>query len=144
MRCQNGKVYTCTKKQNGNFILTATALTYTGLVLLPKLDYCGAVWDPHHHSNIEKLVGVQKFAGKIITKQWKAEYLNLLATLNWQPLSSRRKNQILKVCSNILNLIIYLYVISPNVFTLQPHPSLIIKLFLNLLLKTLAHRHPLV
>ena len=88
--------------------------------VLPKLDYCGAVWDPHHHTDIKKLESVQKFAGKIVTKQWRAEYPDLLASLNWKPLSSRRKNQKLKVCFNILN---NLSIISPNVFTLHPRPS---------------------
>ena len=47
--------------------------------VLPKLDYCGAVWDPHHHTDMES---VQKCAGKIVTKQWRAEYPDLLASLN--------------------------------------------------------------
>ena len=109
--------------------------------VLPKLDYCGAVWDPHHHTDIKKLESVQKFAGKIVTKQWRAEYPDLLASLNWKPLSSRRKNQKLKVCFNILN---NLSIISPNVFTLHPRPSprhphnqIIFKPYV----KTLAHRH---
>ena len=81
------------------------------------------VWDPHHHTDIKKLESVQKFAGKIVTKQWRAEYPDLLASLNWKPLSSRRKNQKLKVCFNILN---NLSIISPNVL---PPVTLIIKLF---------------
>ncbi len=71
-------------------------------------------------SDIDKLESVQKFTGKIVTKQWKAEYPNLLAYLNWQSLSSRRRNQKLKVCFSIL---INLSIISPNVFAPYPHPS---------------------
>ena len=37
-------------------------------VVLPKLDYCGAVWDPHQSTLINKLESVQKLAGKVVYK----------------------------------------------------------------------------
>ena len=48
--------------------------------VLPKLDYCSTVWDPHSSTDINRMENVQKFAGKVITKQWKADYPTLLAT----------------------------------------------------------------
>ena len=89
-------------------------------VILPKLDYCGAVWNPHHALDIAALENVQKFGGRIITKQWQCDYPTLLSILKWKPLSIRRKIQKLKVCYNILN---KFSIIPPSVFTLHPHPS---------------------
>ena len=97
--------------------------------VLPKLDYCGSVWDPHHQSDISALEGVQKFAARITTQQWKADYPTLTSTLNWEPLSLRRKVQKLKVCFNILN---NLSIIPPDTFIPHPHPvTYIIKHFLD-------------
>ena len=72
-------------------------------IVLPKLEYCCAVWDPHYVSDIDALESVQKFAGRVITRQWHSDYHTLCSTLNWQPLSVRRKLQKLKVCYNIVN-----------------------------------------
>ena len=41
-------------------------------VVLPKLEYCAAVWDPHQSILIDELEKVQGFAGKVVTKDWKA------------------------------------------------------------------------
>ena len=79
--------------------------------VLPKLDYYSTVWDSHSSTDINRLESMQKFAGKVITKQWKADYPTLLASLKWQPLSTRKRFQKLEVC------------ISSNVFTLHPRPS---------------------
>ncbi len=32
--------------------------------VLPRLDYCGAVWDPHHHTDIQKLEKVKNLPAK--------------------------------------------------------------------------------
>ena len=34
--------------------------------VLPKLEYCCAVWDPHYATDIDALESVQKFAGRVI------------------------------------------------------------------------------
>ena len=65
--------------------------------VLPKLEYCCAVWDPHYVLDIDALESVQKFAGRVITRQWHSDYHTLCSTLNWQPLSVRRKLQKLSV-----------------------------------------------
>ena len=87
-------------------------------VVLPKLEYCIVVRDPHQSIIIDELKKVQGFAGKVVTKDWKAPYLTNLNKCNWQSLSTRRKLQKLKMCYNILN---NFTVIPHNVFT--PHPS---------------------
>ena len=37
--------------------------------VLPKLEYYWAVWDPHYVSDIDALESVQKFGGRVITRQ---------------------------------------------------------------------------
>ena len=61
--------------------------------ILPKLEYCSSVWDPHHQTEIDALEGVHKFASKVVTRQWKADSTSLRKSLNWPTLSQRRKVQ---------------------------------------------------
>ena len=109
--------------------------------ILPKLDYCCAVWDPHHKNDITSLNSVQKFAGRIVTQDWNADLSNLQQELNWQPLQTRRRNIKLKITYNILN---NLSCISSSTFTPHPSPSprhphnqILFKPFVP----TLSHRH---
>ena len=88
--------------------------------VLPKLEYCASVWDPHHLKDINAVDRVQKFAAKVITCEWKSDYPTLCSKLNWQTLSTRRKIQKLKVCFNIMN---NLSIIPPSTFIPHPHPS---------------------
>ena len=37
------------------------------IAVLPKLDYCSTVWDPHSSTDINRLENVQKCAGEVIT-----------------------------------------------------------------------------
>jgi len=53
--------------------------------ILHILNYCSAVCDAHHVSGVSFLEGVQKFAGRIITKNWKSLHPQL------EPCSSQRK-----------------------------------------------------
>ena len=57
--------------------------------ILPKLEYCSSVWDPHHQTEIDALEGVHKFASKVVskvvTRQWKADSTSLRKSLNWPP-----------------------------------------------------------
>ena len=50
-------------------------------VTIPRLDYCGAVWDPHLSKDIQALENVHKFAARVITHQWKDSYPDLLKQL---------------------------------------------------------------
>jgi len=88
--------------------------------ILPKLDYCCAVWDPHHSNDIAALDRVQQFVGRVITHQWQSDHSTLLNSLNWQPLQTCRR-LMLKVCYNILN---NYSCIPPSVFTPHPYPHL--------------------
>ncbi len=74
---------------------------YRSLVL-PVLDYCGAVWDPHHAHNIQKLERVQHFAARLTTGQWAASGSSLCDLLGWSPLARRRVYQHLCLCRRIL------------------------------------------
>ena len=87
---------------------------------LPKLDYCCAVWDPHHSTHKKQLEDVQKFAGRVITQSWSSNYDSVCSSLNLQTLSHRRKLQKLKLCYKILN---NFSCIPSHVFTPHPHPS---------------------
>ncbi len=62
--------------------------------MLPKLEYCAAVWDP-----TKKLENTQSFACKIITKEWKSNYISLLNKLQFKSLKDRRNIQKLKYAS---------------------------------------------
>ena len=64
--------------------------------ILPKLEYCCSVWDPHLSTDIRSLENVQKFASRIVTRKWNENYDSLRSTLNWKTLSLRRKLQKLK------------------------------------------------
>ena len=61
--------------------------------MLPKLDYCRAVWDSHHRSDVSALENIQKFAARVTTRQWKLDYESIQSSLHWKPLSLQRKIQ---------------------------------------------------
>ena len=67
--------------------------------VLPKLEYCAAVWDPHQSTLTKKLENTQSFACKIITKEWKSDYISLLNKLQFKSLKDRRNIQKLKYAS---------------------------------------------
>ena len=77
-------------------------------LVLPKLDYCSNAWDPHTITLINNLESVQTLAVKLCTKSWSARSSNLINSLHWPTLRSRRSR--LKVqlsCGMIsINLII--------------------------------------
>ena len=41
-------------------------------LILPKLEYCSCVWDPHTALLIDSLESVQSFAAKLCSKRWSA------------------------------------------------------------------------
>ena len=90
---------------------------YKSLVL-PILDYCSCVWDPHFATHENKLESVQALAAKIATKQWNSNYNDLLKLLSWPRLSIRRKKQKVSLCHRIIS---GHSIIPPSFFS--PHPS---------------------
>ena len=89
---------------------------YKSLVL-PTLDYCSSLWDPHHTTHVDRLESVQRFAAKIVSKRWNtSEYDDILSRLKWERLSLRRKKQKIMLCHRILlgNSIIPLSTFTPH------------------------------
>ena len=58
--------------------------------VLPYLDYCSSVWNPHHQKNIAKLNSVQAFASKVVLQNWSLSRDDRLSTLGWVSLRKRR------------------------------------------------------
>ena len=69
--------------------------------ILPKVDYCCAVWDPHYSADKTALNRVQRFASRVITHKWHANHSTLLNSLNWKPLEVHRRLIKPKVCYDI-------------------------------------------
>ena len=88
--------------------------------ILPKLEYCSAVWDPHQKQDIARLDSVQRFAGRMVLHNWTINTDKLLTTLGWTSLKVRRQNIKLKVLYNILN---NNSRIPQSTFTFHPCPS---------------------
>ena len=63
-------------------------------LLLPSIEYCSAIWDPNHHSDINKL---EHYAARfVLNKPWHRQQQNdsltvMLANLKWPNLENRRK-----------------------------------------------------
>ena len=109
--------------------------------ILPKLEYCAAVWDPHLKKDIANLDNVQKFAGRTVTRNWSMSKTELQSKLNWQPLQTRRRNIKLKIVYNITNKLSRL---PPTVFINHPSPSPRHphnKILFQPYVSTLSHRH---
>ena len=65
-------------------------------LILPALDYCSLIWDPHQHKLIYKLEMVQHQATRfVLNKPWSKHYRNsiseMIYKLNWPSLQTRRK-----------------------------------------------------
>ena len=55
--------------------------------ILPKLEYCSAIWNPHLKKDIANLDNVQKFARRTVTT---INLIELQLNLNWQPLKKHK------------------------------------------------------
>ena len=97
----------------------ALSRLYTSTVL-PLLDYCACVWDPHQVSYIAKLEAVQKFAAKLATGLWSPGHQDPVQLMNWCPLVVRRKIQKLLLCRRIL---LGGSIIPASTFAPHPRPS---------------------
>jgi len=64
--------------------------------LLPSLEYCCAIWDPHHQIDITKLEMIQHRAARfVLNKPWNRHHQDsiteMLKELNWPSLQQCRK-----------------------------------------------------
>jgi len=82
-----------------------------------KLEYCSAVWDPHHVKQRQQLENVQKFTEQVIINNWTSGYESLCSSLGPMKLVDRRRTQKLKLCYKIVNNLSCI----PSL-TLSPHP----------------------
>jgi len=69
----------------------------------PHLEYASVVWDPYLAKDIKLLEGVQKFATKVISKNWDTEYSEILYMLDLPELAIRRKISKLTFLFKIVN-----------------------------------------
>lgn len=88
-------------------------------VVLPHLDYCSCVWDPHQITYVNKIEHIQSFAARIVTNNWTKDAAQLKSDLKWSPLADRRKFQKLSLCYRILS---GNSIIPSSVFQPHPHP----------------------
>ncbi len=78
----------------------------------PDMEYAVQVWSPYQKGHITSLESVQRFALKVCSKQWNADYLALLKKYKIHTLEERR--YYLNLC--------FLYKIIAGVYCV-PHPS---------------------
>ena len=72
-------------------------------LVLPTLDYCSSVWDPHTNSLVDKLESVQQLAIRLISKRWSSSvHTTNYRSLNLCPLRERRWKQKAMVCARIV------------------------------------------
>ena len=60
-------------------------------LIRPNLEYASIVWDPYLTKDRKALEDVQKFAGRVCTKNWHSDYHTLLGVLHIPTLEARRK-----------------------------------------------------
>ena len=108
-------------------------------IVLPSIEYCSSIWDPHQKSFIHKLEMIQHRAARfVLNKPWRRNYRDsiteMLQTLNWSSLEKRRKQSRLILLFKFLNNMIhipteYLPTPSPLTNTRSNHNRKLIQLF---------------
>ena len=82
-------------------------------LLLPSIEYCSAIWDPHHQILVTKLEMIQHRAARfVLNKPWyrsnqqQHSINDMLNYLKWPSLKSRRRNArltlLFKITRNLL------------------------------------------
>ena len=64
-------------------------------LVLPVLDYCATIWDPHYHNAVHRIEMLQNRAARfVLNRPWRKHYhdrvSSMISVLNWQPLQVRR------------------------------------------------------
>ena len=92
---------------------------YISLVC-PHLEYASQVWDPYLNGDIDRLEAVQKFALKLISRQWDLGYEELLSITDVPKLGERRLQlKLAQVFKNVHGLCYF----PEDVFITQPSHS---------------------
>ena len=83
---------------------TKTAAHYT--LVRPNLEYCASVWNPHHSQLVQKLEMVQRRAARYTTRRYRntSSVTDMLESLNWESLQSRRTKIQLTMLFKIINI----------------------------------------
>src|SRR5207249_7105956 len=89
-------------------------LLYNQLVL-PVIEYAGAVWDPWQDGLMRRLEALQRLAARVVTQDWSRDtcITNVVAGLGWAPLEVRRQERRLLGVYKILN---HQTILSPDDF----------------------------
>ncbi len=111
-RQQLGIIHRSFKEAN-----SSVSLHLYRMVVLPTLDYCSSVWDPHLKILSDKLQSVQKLALRLFFK-YSARHVPYTSHL--PSLRDRRRKQKIKVCAKILS---DSSIIPSSVYTPHPFPS---------------------
>ena len=66
-------------------------------LVLPVLDYCATIWDPHYQNSIHRIEMLQNRAARFVfNRPWRRHYhdsvSSMISTMNWQSLRIRRRN----------------------------------------------------
>ena len=77
------------------------------------MDYCAAIWDPHHQGDIKRLEMVQRRAACFVlnrpwTRNGNESVTEMLTDLKWPPLQACRKYLRLILPFNIVNHLLYI------------------------------------
>ena len=81
--------------------------------IFPRLEYCCAVWDPHHSKHKQAIENVQKFGGRVISQR-------SMSITQSETFIHKMSHSKLKLCYKIVN---NLSCIPASIFTAHPHPS---------------------
>ena len=66
-------------------------------LIRPHLEYACIVWNPHLQKDIPKIEQIQKFASRVCSRKWSANYDSLLNVIHSSTVYGRRK--FLKLCT---------------------------------------------
>ena len=108
-------------------------------IVLPSIEYCSSIWDPHQQSLIHKLEMIQHRAARfVLNRPWRRNHRDsiteMLVELKWPTLEDRRKQARLMLLFKFVNKLIYvpnqyLPVLSPATSTRANHPLKLLQLY---------------